>query len=233
MGYTEIEDLDHFNQELGDNLTVIDFWAPWCGPCRRIAPEYESMSREPQYKNVSFWKVDVTEADDVSNKFSARALPTFVFMKDKQEIGQFAGADMDRVRRTINRFLNPTAAQAQAADVGGSIVHQDMLERLTTQMGQMPTNERRPSFHGTGNRLGGDGMAQWQQPSFDEEEIFNPITVDASRAVTKIQVQMANGDRVVQEFNHTHDVADLYLFVGARNNFKVNFELRSVFHLAR
>jgi len=71
---------------LGTGFAVIDFWAEFCGPCRRIAPDYEALSN--QYPNVKFFKCNTREdgPDLVADMHSIRALPTFAFYKNGQEI---------------------------------------------------------------------------------------------------------------------------------------------------
>lgn len=71
---------------------VIDFFATWCGPCKRIAPFFEKLAES--VKSVSFFKVDVDESPDLVNEFDVSAMPTFVFLKDGKEVKRVEGADM-------------------------------------------------------------------------------------------------------------------------------------------
>jgi thioredoxin 1 len=71
---------------------VIDFFATWCGPCKRIAPFFEQLADE--YVGVTFLKVDVDESGELVNLFDISAMPTFVFLKNGQVVLKVEGADM-------------------------------------------------------------------------------------------------------------------------------------------
>jgi len=71
---------------------VIDFFATWCGPCKRIAPTYEKLSES--LLSIVFLKVDVDESPELVNEFDISAMPTFVFLKDGKEVKRVEGADM-------------------------------------------------------------------------------------------------------------------------------------------
>ena len=71
---------------------VIDFFATWCGPCKRIAPTYEKLSEA--FSTIVFLKVDVDEAAELVNMYDVSVMPTFVFLKDGKEVKRVEGADM-------------------------------------------------------------------------------------------------------------------------------------------
>lgn len=71
---------------------VIDFFATWCGPCKRIAPTYEKLSEA--FPKIAFLKCDVDESAELVNMFDVSAMPTFVFLKNGQVIKRVEGADM-------------------------------------------------------------------------------------------------------------------------------------------
>lgn len=71
---------------------VIDFFATWCGPCKRIAPTYEKLAEA--FTNVTFLKVDVDESAELTNEYNISAMPTFVFLKNGKEVKRVEGADM-------------------------------------------------------------------------------------------------------------------------------------------
>lgn len=73
----------------GNGLVFVDFYATWCGPCMKIAPEIERLSEI--YTHVKFYKADVGELDDVGAKYSIRAMPTFLLFKDGKEIKRLVG----------------------------------------------------------------------------------------------------------------------------------------------
>jgi thioredoxin 1 len=71
---------------------VIDFFATWCGPCKRIAPAFEKLSES--LASIAFFKVDVDESPELVSQFDISAMPTFIFLKDGVEVKRVEGADM-------------------------------------------------------------------------------------------------------------------------------------------
>ncbi len=69
---------------------LVDFWAPWCGPCRMVSPVVEELAEE-YGDRVSFAKVNVDENPAVSAKYNIRAIPTLLLFKDSKPIEQIVG----------------------------------------------------------------------------------------------------------------------------------------------
>ena len=78
---------------------VVDCSAKWCGPCKQIAPKYDEMSNE--FQSVVFTKMDVDEAEDLSQYLHIESMPTFIFIKNGIIVDQFSGADIKHVRRSV------------------------------------------------------------------------------------------------------------------------------------
>ena len=72
-------------------LTVVDFWATWCGPCRMIAPILEQLSEEFEGK-VKVTKLDVDANQKTAMRFQVRSIPTLLFFKDGKLVDQVIGA---------------------------------------------------------------------------------------------------------------------------------------------
>ena len=73
-----------------DETWIIDFWAEWCGPCKKLAPIYEELSEE--IDDVNFGKVDMEENQQLGTQLGVRALPTLVIMKGDEELARTTGA---------------------------------------------------------------------------------------------------------------------------------------------
>ena len=98
-----------------NDFVIIDFWAPWCGPCQSFAPVYTEMSEK--YPDVVFAKVNTEEEQELAAQFNVRSIPTLAIFREQvilymeagalpasglEEIIQKAGElDMDEVRKTI------------------------------------------------------------------------------------------------------------------------------------
>jgi thioredoxin len=73
---------ENFNDTIENNDTVvIDFWAPWCGPCRMFAPTFEAVSE--QYPNVVFAKLNTEDQQGIAAAFNIRSIPTLMVFREK------------------------------------------------------------------------------------------------------------------------------------------------------
>ena len=70
---------------------VVDFWAPWCGPCRAIAPTLEALGQEYAGR-VAIAKVNVDEQPILASRYQVRSIPTLLFIKDGKVVDQVVGA---------------------------------------------------------------------------------------------------------------------------------------------
>ncbi|MES9939642.1 MAG: thioredoxin [Candidatus Thiodiazotropha sp. 6PLUC2] len=107
---------DNFESTVTDNeFVIIDFWAPWCGPCRSFAPTYESVSED--HPNIVFGKVNTEEEQDLAMHFQVRSIPTLMIFRDniiifsqpgalpessfRELLGKAGELDMNEVRAQI------------------------------------------------------------------------------------------------------------------------------------
>ena len=84
--------LENFHNEVLDseNTVLLDFWAPWCAPCRMVIPVVEEIARENEHIKVG--KINVDEEPELATRFKIYSIPTLVVMRDGQIIQQAVGA---------------------------------------------------------------------------------------------------------------------------------------------
>lgn len=80
----------NFTAETGEGLVLVDFWAPWCGPCKMIAPVLVEIDEEMGDK-VKVVKVDVDENQETAAKFEVMSIPSLFVMKDGQIVDKALG----------------------------------------------------------------------------------------------------------------------------------------------
>lgn len=80
----------NFTQEVSEGLVLADFWAPWCGPCKMIAPVLEEIDGELEEK-IQIVKLDVDENQETAGKYGVMSIPTLLLFKDGNVVDQVVG----------------------------------------------------------------------------------------------------------------------------------------------
>lgn len=81
---------DDFSQTIAKGVTLVDFFATWCGPCRMIAPVIEQLATEVSGK-AKIAKVDIDEAQQITSSLQITSVPTLVLFKDGKEVQRVVG----------------------------------------------------------------------------------------------------------------------------------------------
>ncbi len=100
---------NNFEDEIlnSEKPVLVDFFAEWCGPCKRLAPVLEELSGEPIGKQFDFAKINIDESDDIAHMFGVMSIPTMILFKSGEEQIRMVGVQpKDAIANTISDFLN-------------------------------------------------------------------------------------------------------------------------------
>lgn len=102
-----VKDSEDFKLKLeaagSTQLVVVDFFATWCGPCKVIAPKLEELQNK--YADVIVvLKVDVDECEELAAQYNIVSMPTFLFIKKSEVVGQFSGANAEKLENFVQQF---------------------------------------------------------------------------------------------------------------------------------
>lgn len=81
----------NFDEVTKKGVSLVDFWAPWCGPCRMVAPVIEELAADFEGK-ANVCKVNTDEEQELAVKYGIRSIPTILFFKDGEIVDQMIGA---------------------------------------------------------------------------------------------------------------------------------------------
>jgi thioredoxin 1 len=129
---------DNFEQVVTSNPTVIiDFWAPWCGPCKGFAPVFERVAEE--HPDVVFAKVNTDDEQEISSHFQIRSIPTLMVFRDQiivfsqpgalpqnaleQVVAKAKELDMNEVREQISQQEKTQGSSGGAGSSAASPTH--------------------------------------------------------------------------------------------------------------
>jgi thioredoxin 1 len=88
--YTELT-ASNFNDIVNSGVSLVDFWAPWCGPCRMLGPVIDELAGDYDGK-ANICKVNTDEEQDIAVKYGIRSIPSILFFKDGELVDTMVGA---------------------------------------------------------------------------------------------------------------------------------------------
>lgn len=110
QGLTQLHSKAAFDANIANvkdgNLVVLDCFATWCGPCKVISSEVVKFSESNEFKSrAKFYKIDVDEVPDVAQELGIRAMPTFLFFMDGEQLDEVVGANRRKLEGKIRKYL--------------------------------------------------------------------------------------------------------------------------------
>lgn len=104
MAVVELTNINFEEVVNNSKYLIVDFWAPWCGPCRAFAPVLEELSNE--LTNCTFAKINVENYPEQAAKYQVFAIPTLIFFKDGEPIDRMVGVQTkENLRKRIEKLM--------------------------------------------------------------------------------------------------------------------------------
>lgn len=97
-----VKTIDELSEIPSTGKVIVDFFATWCGPCKRIAPFFLELSEK--FPTITFLKCDVDEAEDVSSFYGVQSLPTFLLINNGSVVKTVEGANINELLDSLVAF---------------------------------------------------------------------------------------------------------------------------------
>ena len=93
---------DNFDEKVGKGVTLVDFYADWCGPCKALTPILEELASELEDGDIKICKLDIDKNQNTLSKYQVTSVPTLIIFKDGQEKQKWVGV---KDKETIRDYL--------------------------------------------------------------------------------------------------------------------------------
>ena len=95
----------NFDETIQSGLTLVDFWAEWCGPCVALAPAIDELA-ETYEGQVKVSKMDVDSNHNIPAQYGIRGIPTVILFKDGEPVDRFTGNNPQQIKEMVQNHLN-------------------------------------------------------------------------------------------------------------------------------
>jgi putative thioredoxin len=174
---------------------VVDFWAPWCGPCRQLAPVLESVAAEHAGQFV-LAKVNIDESPAVASQYGVQSIPLVIGFRDGQPVDQFLGVQPESAVRAFVRGLAPSEADRLAREAdellsGGDAV--TALGRFEAALEREPRHTR--SLLGMARLLAARGEVQSALDALAKIVPDGSTDAQVDRLAAELRMQAVGGGK--------------------------------------
>ncbi|KAK7110308.1 glutaredoxin-3-like [Littorina saxatilis] len=140
-GVKSVQNVAEFNkllQDAGSRLVVVHFWADWAPQCAQMDDVMKELASDMQYVNVCFVRVAAEDVAEVSQRYQIVAVPTFIFLKEKQQIDRIDGAKAAELTEKVGKHSSNVQLKGPVPTEGGASKGEDLNSKLKRLVSSAP-----------------------------------------------------------------------------------------------